>query len=239
MIAGLLPRGAVCVESYGATPERPEWPYEEERAVVAEAIPERQREFAAVRGSARQALARLGLPPAPLLPGRRGAVRWPAGVVGSMTHCAGFHAAALARREDLAGLGIDAEPDLPLPRGVLGTVARPAERRQVAALAAARPEVAWDRLLFSAKEAVYKVWFPLCGRELDFPAAEVVFDPAAGTFRARLLAPGPLLGGRPVTRFDGRWAAGGGLLVSAVALAAPPVVPLSGRTGQGHHVPAG
>ncbi|GGT59467.1 4'-phosphopantetheinyl transferase family protein [Streptomyces purpureus] len=226
MIGSLLPGSVAWAEAFGDDPGRvpADELYAEEWAVVADAVPARQREFAVVRGCARRALAELGLPPVPLLPGHRNAVVWPEGVVGSMTHTTGYRAAALARRADLAGIGIDAEPDLPLPDGVLGSVARPAELRHVAALTAARPAVAWDRLLFSAKEAVYKTWFPLARRELDFPDAEIVFDPAdgrAGTFSARLLVPGLPLGGGKVTRFEGRWAADGGLLVSAIALAAP------------------
>ena len=71
--------------------------------------------------------------PQPVLPGERGAPRWPAGVVGSMTHCAGYRAAALVRAADLASLGIDAEPHGPLPEGVLRRVALPAERERLRA----------------------------------------------------------------------------------------------------------
>ena len=45
----------------------------------------------------------------------------------------------------------------------------------------------WDRLLFSAKESVYKAWFPLTGRWLGFEDADVTITPD-GTFTARLLA---------------------------------------------------
>ncbi|MFI7236042.1 4'-phosphopantetheinyl transferase superfamily protein [Streptomyces cyaneofuscatus] len=37
------------------------------------------------------------------------------------------------------------------------------------------------RLLFSAKESVFKVWYPLTGRELDFSEAEIGFAPAGRT----------------------------------------------------------
>ncbi len=49
------------------------------------------------------------MPPAPILPGQRGAPRWPAGVVGSMTHCAGYRAAVVARADEVTSLGVDAE----------------------------------------------------------------------------------------------------------------------------------
>lgn len=80
-----------------------------------------------------------------------------------MTHCDGYGAAALVRLTDLASLGIDAEPDGPLPDGVLESIALPAEVALLRRLGGARPGVHWDRLLFSAKESVYKAWYPSPG----------------------------------------------------------------------------
>ncbi|MFD3676463.1 hypothetical protein [Streptomyces sp. NPDC058613] len=42
--------------------------------------------------------------------GRRNPV-WPSGIVGSMTHCTGYRAAAVARTGHLVALGVDAEPN--------------------------------------------------------------------------------------------------------------------------------
>ncbi|MGH3416365.1 MAG: 4'-phosphopantetheinyl transferase family protein, partial [Actinocrinis sp.] len=124
----------------------------------------------------RQGLARLGRPPAPILPGDHGAPQWPDGVVGSMTHCAGYRAAVVANRADLITIGVDAEPHDALPPEVLDTVTLPEERAQLARLVARHPGVHWDRLLFSAKESVYKAWFPLTRRWLDFDQAGIAFD---------------------------------------------------------------
>lgn len=220
MIGELLPR-AVCAEetfedASASTALGSLFP--EEAAVVARAVPKRQREFAGVRACARGALGRLGIAPAPLVPGHRGAPQWPSGVVGSMTHCAGYRAAAVARAEEAAGIGIDAEPDGPLPEGVLPLVSLPQEREWLREYAQRRPEVCWDRLLFSAKESVFKAWYPLTARELDFSEAHISVDAAAGTFSARLLTDGPVLGGEPLRGFTGRWAARRGLIVTAVFL---------------------
>jgi 4'-phosphopantetheinyl transferase EntD len=84
------------------------------------------------------------------------------------------------------------------------------------------PAVHWDRLLFSAKESVYKAWFPLAKRWLGFEDAVVTLDPSAETFAARLLVSGPLLGGRRLTGFSGRWLIRDGLVLTAIALPAPP-----------------
>ena len=80
----------------------------------------------------------------------------------------------------------------------------------------------WDRLLFSAKESVYKAWFPLTGRRLRFLDVRVDFDPVRSTFSARLLVDGPVVDGAALTGLDGRWVVGDGLLATAI------VVPLRG-----------
>ncbi|WP_369226014.1 4'-phosphopantetheinyl transferase [Streptomyces sp. R39] len=190
--------------------------FPEERVVVAGAVPRRQAEFATVRACAREVLAALGYPPVPLLPGAYGAPGWPDGVVGSMTHCAGYRAAVVAHSSDVATLGIDAEPHDKLPRGVLRAIARPEEHRMLAALPTASG-LAWDRLLFCAKEAVYKAWFPVARRWLGFEEATVEIVPD-GTFSVRLHTRGPDLLGRPLTGFAGRWATSDTLIVTAVTV---------------------
>ncbi|WP_030183608.1 4'-phosphopantetheinyl transferase family protein [Streptomyces sp. NRRL S-813] len=226
MIDELLPDTVVAVEAYGddGSGDAPLFPAEQ--AVMARAVDKRRREFAAVRGCARRAMEKLGVPPQPVLPGERGAPRWPEGLVGSMTHCDGYCAAALVRVGDLASLGIDAEPHAPLPGEVLDAVALPAERRRLADLAERHPGVHWDRLLFSAKESVYKAWFPLTGQWLDFTGAdiEIVPDPdtpRTGRFRAELLVPGPLLNGHRLPRFDGHWTTGPDLVATSVTVPHP------------------
>ncbi|MFG3198473.1 4'-phosphopantetheinyl transferase [Streptomyces sp. NPDC048208] len=225
MIEELLPDSVVAVESYGPPDDDPDTVLlPEERALVARAVAKRRREFASARVCARRAMEKLGLPPAPVPTGERGAPVWPDGLLGSMTHCDGYRGAALVRSGDLASLGIDAEVHEPLPEGVLDSVSLPAERERHRALTAARPGVHWDRLLFSAKESVYKAWFPLTRAWLDFSEADIELVPAhggRGTFHARLLVPGPLVGGTRLTGFDGRWLIGDGLVLTAVAVPVP------------------
>jgi 4'-phosphopantetheinyl transferase EntD len=199
MISQILPPSVVAVEAFTDPPDTALFP--EEEAVVARAVAKRRQEFATVRACARAALAQLGLPPAPILPGPRGAPRWPTGVVGSMTHCDGYRACALARAAEVRAIGLDAEPAQPLPPGVLDLISLPEERDMLAALPPGTP---WDRLLFCAKESVYKAWYPLTERWLDFAEASVTLLPA-GTFTARLLPPPPLIDGTPLTSFTGRW----------------------------------
>src|ERR1035438_5790339 len=101
-------------------------------------------------------------------------------------------------------IGIDAEPNAPLPADVLLEIARSEELPWLRSLKHDVPEVHWDRLLVSAKESVYKAWYPLAKRRLGFEDAVLMVEPSTGTFRARL-ASGPVLKGRRLTDLSGRW----------------------------------
>jgi 4'-phosphopantetheinyl transferase EntD len=215
MIESILSARVTCAEAFGDPPDVVLFP--EEEALVARAVDKRRREFATARACARTALARLGVAPAPILSGERGAPQWPPGIVGSITHCAGYRAAAVARACDMLTVGLDAEPDEVLPDGVLNMISLPGEHARLRDLAVAAPGTCWDRLLFCAKETVYKAWFPLTRRWLGFEEVDVTINPADGTFEARLLVAAPAVGGLPLTGFSGRWRASGGLIVTAIA----------------------
>lgn len=222
MIEAILPATIHSFDAFGDPPEAVLLP--EEAELVRQVADKRRREFTTARHCVRKAMERLGLPPTPVLTGSYGEPRWPPGIIGSITHCDGYRAAAVGA---VGGtVGIDAEPDAPLPPGVEEAVTLPAEREMLRRLAADHPGVSWDRLLFSAKESVYKAWFPLARRWLDFQDASIVLDPERRTFHARLLVPGPRRRGRPLTGFDGRWTAGNGLLLTAIAMIEP-AAPLS------------
>ncbi|MGW6444337.1 4'-phosphopantetheinyl transferase family protein [Lentzea sp. NPDC055074] len=188
--------------------------FPEEEAQLGNAVPKRRFEFSTVRACAREAMRALDVAPAAILPGPKREPLWPEGVVGSLTHCAGYRAAALAMNTDFETIGIDAEPHKPAPDGVLGAIAIPAEIGRMAGLQAADPKICWDRLLFSAKESTYKAWFPLTRRWLGFEDADITLDPD-GTFHSRVLLPDT-----PITGFDGRWLVQGDLLVTAIAVPA-------------------
>jgi 4'-phosphopantetheinyl transferase EntD len=218
VIEEILPPEVAAAEAFDDTAPALLFPAEE--AVIARAVAKRRSEFATGRACARAALAKLGLPPVPIVPGLRGAPQWPAGVTGSITHCAGYRASAVARLADVAGIGLDAEPNDALPGGVLERIAVAQEQAWLPRLAAAVPGVAWDRLLFCAKESVYKAWFPLTRRWLGFEQAAVTVEPQARTFTARLLEPAEALDGRWLAGFDGRWLVRDGLLLTAVTVPA-------------------
>lgn len=219
MIEEILPGQAVAVEARDDAAEMAL--FAEEEALLEGAVDKRRREFATGRMCARTVLRQLGYPACAILRGPRGEPLWPEGVVGSITHCDGYRAAAAARSSEIVTLGIDAEPHAALPDGVLGQIARPEELPTLRLLQADLPEVRWDRLLFSAKESVYKAWFPLTARWLGFEDVSVSLDPDTRTFVARLLPSGPMpaLAENPLRGFSGGWTVGEGLVLTAVVVA--------------------
>ncbi|MEX0836688.1 MAG: 4'-phosphopantetheinyl transferase superfamily protein, partial [Gemmatimonadota bacterium] len=168
-----------------------------EAEAIARAVPKRRTEFARGRACAREALRRAGcgVEASVGAPDSSGFVEipvgasrapvWPEGFTGSITHCDGFVAAVVARTGVLRGIGLDAEPDRPLPDGVAAQVLTPEEQ-------ASPPDSLHDIVRFSAKESIHKAVFPLTGVWLDF--LDVALELDDGAFRAR-----PAAGARVTT----------------------------------------
>ncbi|MGW5521538.1 4'-phosphopantetheinyl transferase family protein [Gordonia sp. NPDC003950] len=219
MIERLLPSGVASAESFGDPPGLTPLPGEE--SLIYRAVEKRRREFTTARHCAREALGQLGIEPVAIMRGERGMPLWPKNVVGSLTHCDGYRAAIVGYGMAVRSLGIDAEPHDALPDGVLDHTSLPEEREVLAG----RPDTLhWDRLLFCAKEATYKAWFPLTERWLGFEDAHITFardDDAAGaptgTFRSRILIDGRTVdGGAPLDELHGRWTVDNGLILTTI-----------------------
>ena len=178
------------------------------------AVDRRKADFGDSRWCAHQALKNFMDAHPPILRGPRGMPLFPEGVVGSLTHTAGFRAALLAPARRWASVGIDAEKAIPLPEGVFNTIARPGEQRRIRRTMRANDLQLLDTVLFSAKEATYKAWFPLTHRFLDFDQADIDLR-ADGTFTSYLLTR-PV----PVPFIQGRWIIRNGLVITAAAVPA-------------------
>ncbi|MGH8047329.1 MAG: 4'-phosphopantetheinyl transferase family protein [Chthoniobacterales bacterium] len=215
MIEALLPSNVTVVEKHELVSDFSL--HAEEVSALGEANSKRREEFTTARACAREALERIGFPNIAVPAGPKGEPIWPHGVTGSITHCEGFYACALARSSAPLAIGIDTEINQPLPAGVLHDVADNREAGRMNSLSQMLPSVSWDRVLFSAKESVYKAWFPLANAWLGFEDAAVTIDPTENTFRARLLVQGPSIDGTPVRGFKGRWSANEHFIATAVS----------------------
>jgi 4'-phosphopantetheinyl transferase EntD len=181
--ASILPPSVAVVSL--ARPSGTEILHPGEERHVASAIPSRQAEFGAARWCARQALVDLGHPPVAIAAAASRAPEWPDGVVGSITHTTGCYAAAVARCEDLLGLGIDAEAGSQIDERMASVISSEAEQRQFPAHG--KDRLQHLSLLFSAKESLFKMYNPITGSLLDFLDVEVELDPAVGRFEARIV----------------------------------------------------
>jgi len=217
LLSTVLPPVLASAELYGDPADLA--PLPEEEPLIARSVAKRRNEFVTVRYCARKALGDLGLPPVPILKGDKGEPCWPDGVVGSLTHCEGFRGAVVGRTAEVRSVGIDAEPHAVLPKGVLDAISLPAERSALSGLPGGAH---WDRVLFCAKEATYKAWFPLTHRWLGFEDAHITFtvdgSGSAGSFESKILVDPRAESGPPLTALSGRWSVGDGLVLTAIVL---------------------
>ena len=192
--------------------------FPEEEALIADAAETRRVEFRTGRACAHAALEALGLPAVPVLRGTRREPLWPGGIVGSITHTTGFCAAAVAQTQDYRALGLDAELDQRVADDFVRRVCSPTELERCAQLG---PLEHMANVVFSAKEAVHKLQYPLTQQVLYWRDLELLLDPphtSPGTFRARFLSPsGPFRVGAFLV---GRWQREAGLILTGAALTA-------------------
>jgi len=185
---------------------------DDESDAVAAALPARRAEFATGRVLGHRALDALGVRCGSIPVARSGAPVWPAGVVGSITHCVGLRACAVGRRDAHAGIGIDATPARPLPGGVLARIADLGSAPVAAGLDALRAAgiAAPDSVLFAAAEAVAKARTSAHDGWHGIDGAHVALHPD-GSFAVRARR-GPAFTGA------GRWTVTGGLALAGIAL---------------------
>ncbi len=152
------------------------------------AVSKRQTEFLAGRICAYEALRRVtGVPGIPAV-GEDRSPCWPPGVVGSITHGAGWAAVVAARSDHWRGLGLDVEKLLPVSRAdrLAAEILTPRELEGYAALTDAQRALRVT-LTFSIKESLFKALYPLVKIRFYFQEAELIHHDADGHARLRLL----------------------------------------------------
>lgn len=194
---------------------RPDAPNSVEAQVVSGAVPLRQAEFHAGRAAARSAMVSLGLPPLPVPAGADRAPIWPQGLTGSISHTATACVAALGLADDWAGIGVDLEEDSALDRTLITEICTVSELSWLDTQPLAE-RARMAKLIFSAKEAVYKAQYPVSGRLFGFDAIAVHIDRANSSFHAVFETPqGAFSKGATLA---GSYAHAAGVLVTGVAL---------------------
>ncbi len=183
-----------------------------EREAIEGAAQTRVEQFTAGRVCSRLALARLGVAATtPIVRGEDRAPIWPPGFIGSISHTDAWCAAAVARRADMRSLGIDLEQATPLKEALWRRVCTPNERERLRS----EPDPGlMGKILFSAKEAVYKCQYPITMQFLGFHAVEV--EIGEGTFHATFQQEAGAF--KPGTEMSGRYLVEDGLVATACEL---------------------
>ena len=160
---------------------------EEARILAPRACERRRVEFALGRAAAHLALRQIGSENIkPVLRGPSGEPLWGEGIVGSITHCFPWSAAVVVKRSNHFAIGVDLET----MEGMQGTDISPLVCRDA--------ELDWVRcgdfrerltMIFSAKEAVYKGFYPLWLQYIDFKEIELTWLPEQNCFQAEFLEP--------------------------------------------------
>ena len=139
-----------------------------------------RRQSGAVRKVARELLQQLGRTDVELPRLPNGAPKWPDGIAGSLAHDGQVAVAAVMRATGSSCIGIDVEPAKPLPPGVMETISTSGERRRY------DPAILQSRVLFCAKEAVYKAFNPKTGHSLGFQDVEIDLDSGSAVLKGEL-----------------------------------------------------
>ena len=143
-----------------------------ERKYVEKSVLKRQNEFATGRWCAKQAMLKLGIGTNKILMGQDNEPVWRNDITGSITHADKAFCAAVADIKDLHSIGIDIEsryriisPDaltLILNEDEKSWIAQTGKRSRFYAI-----------LIFSAKESIYKMIYPVTNKKFFFDAVSV------------------------------------------------------------------
>lgn len=177
-----------------------------EEALLSKAVEKRRREFRAGRHCAHTLFQQQGIHCNALLKGKQREPVWPSGWVGSISHTQGLCVAAIASDEHYLGIGLDVEAATPLSQDVLNLVCDPYEQAQICQLTQKigndYASASLDKLIFSAKECIHKVYFPMNYHTLGFLDAHVVLDMETQQFSATILNP-EAESSHPITTLQG------------------------------------
>jgi 4'-phosphopantetheinyl transferase EntD len=159
--------------------------YPEEQECIRKAVHKRRGEFTAGRLCAREVLFRLGVVNFPLLVGPGRAPLWPKNIVGSISHCHNLCVVAATKDKEIIGLGVDVEVAEPLEIAVKELVCTEKEKQWIVSTP---PRIGSNlaKIIFSAKESVYKSLFPIMRIPLDFMDIQVVLNTQTNEFVVEL-----------------------------------------------------
>ncbi len=116
---------------------------------------------------------------------------WPKSLIGSITHCEGYCAAAVAFKTNFRGIGIDVEVNTPLDNKLISTTQTQSEiiKNQQLQKENVNKLVCLNKIIFSAKESAFKFFYPLVQHYIKFKDIEINIDFTTKSFYVTLLQP--------------------------------------------------
>ncbi|BAT71535.1 4'-phosphopantetheinyl transferase [Thermosulfidibacter takaii ABI70S6] len=128
------------------------------------------KDHTAGRLAAKRALAKCGVD-SEVSKGKYGEPVWPEGIVGSISHSRQHAFSVVGKREDFCSLGCDVELYSRMCEKVATRIMTPEESK----VSLLQDQIYWT-ILFSAKEAFYKMQFPIFGKRLSFKDVTVLIE---------------------------------------------------------------
>ena len=188
MINTLIPNNIACKIIYQST--RPLHVFEAEIQEIQYATGSRILEFLYGRTCAHLAIKKLGYKNIqPILIGKNREPIWPNKIVGSITHCKGYCAATVSFKKDNFGIGIDAELNTKLPNKIISTIQTNREIIDNKKLSKLVSDVCINKLVFSAKESVFKFIYPFIKNYISFKDVEIFLEFKTQSFSVSFLKP--------------------------------------------------
>lgn len=153
---------------------------------LTDAVVKRQAEYLVGRHLARTALESLRSAVVDIPTGEGGAPQWPSGIAGSISHSHGVGVClAVADADMLVGIDVEMVASEKLMTAILRRTMNESECDLIEDLPLT-PKRTMATLVFSAKETLYKLLYPVVGRYFGFSCAEIRTLPDAGMLRLYL-----------------------------------------------------
>ena len=146
----------------------------EEERLVAKAVSSRQLEFKAARSLARKTMQKWHKEKQPILIGQNRMPLFPDDIVGSISHTSDYAAAISASKKDFAAIGIDIEQNQRVTKDLWHLLFT---EKELSFFDANNDKDWLPSLFFSAKEAFFKMQYPLTYQMLDFKDADIILLP--------------------------------------------------------------
>ncbi len=150
-----------------------------EQQHIKDAVLKRRQEFSTGRVCAHSALGNLGQTSDAILAGEKREPIWPDGVVGSISHSGNCCVAGVSTDPNVLSIGLDVETREGVSKGVRDLVCT-CEELEALEENKDNPEL-W-KLIFSAKESIYKSLYPVLKCWISFSQASLYFDFNAMTY---------------------------------------------------------